>query len=171
MITTHGAKEVVHGFILVNSAPTTVLFNPRGSHSFISSQYVEDHKITMLPMRKPIIVKSPRGEMKANYKCPRLSLDIKGVKFEANLIVLELVDIDVILGMGWISACKGVIKYAQRSVLLTTPSGERIEYEGIQPVPEDNVDKKRKEVSTEQELGSNQHSNSTTLSRPAPIPS
>ena len=46
-------------------------------------------------------------------------------------------DIDVILGMGWLSACKGVIKYAQRSVLLTTPSGERIEYEGIQPAPEE----------------------------------
>ena len=30
-----------------------------------------------------------------------------------------------------------MIKYAQRSVLLTTPSGERIEYEGIQPAPEE----------------------------------
>ena len=90
--------------------------------------------------------------MKANRKCSRVSLNIKGVKFEANLIVLELVDIDVILGMGWLSACKGVIKYAQRSVLLTTPSGERIEYEGIQHVHEDNMDKKRKEVSPELEL-------------------
>ena len=39
--------------------------------------------------------------------------------------------------MGWLSACKGVIKYAQRSVLLTTLSGERIEYEGIRPTPEE----------------------------------
>ena len=39
--------------------------------------------------------------------------------------------------MGWLSACKGVIKYAQHSVLLPTPSGERIEYEGIQPAPEE----------------------------------
>ena len=38
------------------------------------------------------------------------------------IIVLELMDIDLILGMGWMSACKGVIKYAQRSLLLTTPS-------------------------------------------------
>ena len=49
-------------------------------------------------------------------------------------------DIDVILGKGWLSACKGVIKYAQRSVLLTTPLGERIEYEGIQPAPEEYED-------------------------------
>ena len=45
-----------------------------------------------------------------------------------------------ILGKGWLSACKGVIKYAQRLVLLTTPSGERIEYEGIQPAPEEYED-------------------------------
>ena len=30
-----------------------------------------------------------------------------------------------------------MIKYAQHLVLLTTPSGERIEYEGIQPAPEE----------------------------------
>ena len=46
-------------------------------------------------------------------------------------------DIDVILGKGWVYACKGVIKYAQCSMLLTTPLGERIEYEGNQPAPEE----------------------------------
>ena len=55
----------------------------------------------------------------------------------ANLIVLDLMDIDVILGKGWLSACNGVIKYAQCSVLLITPPGERIEYDGIQPAPEE----------------------------------
>ena len=49
-------------------------------------------------------------------------------------------DIDVILGNGWLSACKGVIKYAQRSVLLTKPPGERIEYEGIRHVPKEYED-------------------------------
>ena len=170
MITTHGAKEVVYGFIPVNSASAIVLFDPRASHSFISSAYVKEHEIAMLPIRRPVIVKTPEGEMKANRICPRVSLNIKGVKFEANLIVLELVDIDVILGIGWLSACEGVIKYAQRLVLLTAPSGERIEYEGIQHVPEDKVDKKGKEVSPESESGSNQHSSSITSSHLAPIP-
>jgi len=114
-----------------------VLFDPSASHSFISREYVEEHKITMLPMSKPLIVDPRGGEMKANRICPKVSVDIKGVNFEANLIVLELMDIDVILGKGWLSACKGVIKYAQRSVLLTTLSGKRIEYEGIQPSPEE----------------------------------
>ena len=58
------------------------------------------HKITMLPMRKPLIVNSLGGEKKANRICPKVSLNIKGKNFEANLIVLELMDIDVILGIG-----------------------------------------------------------------------
>ena len=87
MTTTHGAKEVVYGFIPVNSTPTIVLFDPSASHSFISSAYVKEHKITMLPMRKPVIVKSLGGVMKANRICPKVSLNIKGKNFEANLIV------------------------------------------------------------------------------------
>jgi hypothetical protein len=59
------------------------------------------------------------------------------VKFEAKLIVLELIEIDVILGKCWLLACNGVINYAQHSVLLTTRSGERIEYVGVQPAPEE----------------------------------
>ena len=123
--------------IAVSSDTTMVLFDPSASHSFISREYVEEHKITMLPMRKPLIVNSLGGEKKTNHICLKVSLNIKGKNFEANLIVLELMDIDVILGNEWLSTCKGVIKYAQHSVLLTTPSGERIEYEGIQPAPEE----------------------------------
>ena len=111
MITTHGAKEVIYGLIAVSSATAMVLFDPSASHSFISSAYVEDHKITMLPMRKPLIVNSPGGEKMANRICPKVSLNIKGKNFEANLIVSELMDIDI-LGKGWLSACKGVIEYA-----------------------------------------------------------
>ena len=119
LITTHGAKEVVVGFILVNSAPAMVLFDPSASHLFIPRECVEGHKITMLPMRKLVIVKSRGGEKKANRICPKVSLDIRGKNFEANLIILELMDIDVILGKGWLSACKEVIEYAQRFLLLT----------------------------------------------------
>ena len=136
-ITTQGAKEVIYGLIAVSLDIAMVLFDPNASHSFISREYVEEHKITMLSMRKPLIVNTLGGEKKANRLCPKVSLNIKGKNFEANLIVLELMDIDVILGNGWLSACKGVINCVQRAVLLTTPSGKRIEYEGTQPTPEE----------------------------------
>ena len=74
LITTHEGKEVVYGLIAVSLDIAMVLFDPSASHSFISSAYVEDRKITMLPMRKPVIVNSPGGEMKANRICEKLAL-------------------------------------------------------------------------------------------------
>jgi hypothetical protein len=65
--------------------------------------------------------------MKASYKCDNVSLKILGRDFRANLIILELRGIDVILGMGWLTACDAVIQCAKRSILLTIPVGERIE--------------------------------------------
>ena len=58
MITTRGAKEVIYDLIAVNSATAMVLFDPSASYSFISREYVEEHKITIFPMRKPLIVNS-----------------------------------------------------------------------------------------------------------------
>jgi hypothetical protein len=78
MTTIHGAKEVMYGLIPVSLGNAMVLFDPSASHSFISRQHVEDHKIIMLPRRKTVIINSPRGEMKADRICPKVSLDIKG---------------------------------------------------------------------------------------------
>ena len=87
LITTHGAKEVIYGLIAVSSDTAMVLFDSSASHSFISWEYMEEHKITVLPMRKTLIVNSIGGEKKANRICPKVSLNIKGKNFEANLIV------------------------------------------------------------------------------------
>jgi hypothetical protein len=51
-----------------------------------------------------------------------------GRDFRANLIILDSKGIDVILGMGWLTACDAVIQCAKRSVLLTSPPGERFEF-------------------------------------------
>jgi hypothetical protein len=51
-----------------------------------------------------------------------------GRDFRANLIILDSKGIDVILGMGWLTVCDVVIQFAKRSVLLTSPTGERFEF-------------------------------------------
>jgi hypothetical protein len=75
-----------------------------------------------------MLVTSPRGELKAIYKCDNVHLKIVGRDFHANLIILDSKGIDVILGMGWLTACDAVIQCAKRSVLLTSPAGERFEF-------------------------------------------
>jgi hypothetical protein len=80
---------VVLGTFLVNSIPATVLFDPRASHSFITDQFVTKHNLSMSSMKNPLIVSSPGGETKTGYICPQVKINIMGVDFLANLVVLR----------------------------------------------------------------------------------
>jgi hypothetical protein len=75
-----------------------------------------------------MIVSSSGGDMLARQLCPQVNLKIRGVDFVTNLIVLESKDIDVILGMDWLSKHKVLIDYAKKSVKLTTQDGKELEF-------------------------------------------
>jgi hypothetical protein len=51
-----------------------------------------------------------------------------GVDFVADLIVLESKDIDIILGMDWLSKHEVLIDCGKKSVTLTTPHGMELEF-------------------------------------------
>jgi hypothetical protein len=58
---------------------------------------------------------------------------IQGLPFTADLTVLPSEGIDVILGMDWLTAHKGVISCLPRLVTLEHPSGKKIEVEPLKP--------------------------------------
>jgi len=62
---------------------------------------------------------------------------VKGLNFEVNLVVLEPMEVDIVLGRGWLTAYHGDIDCTQCSVSLTTPSGDRFVYEGTRPHPKE----------------------------------
>jgi predicted aspartyl protease len=118
---------------LVNSAPASDLFDSEASHSFISAEVVAKHGIPVHSMSNHMLVSSPGGNMKAMYQCLSVSLKIVGREFCANFIVLDPKGIDIILGMGWLSKVGAVIECAKRSVILTSPEGERFEFVATLP--------------------------------------
>jgi hypothetical protein len=59
---------------------------------------------------------------------PKRQFQDYGQEFCANFVVLGSKGIDIILGMGWLSKVDAVIQCAKRSVLLTSPEGERFEF-------------------------------------------
>jgi hypothetical protein len=80
---------VVLGMFPVNSIPSIVLFDSGASHSFITDQFVAKHNLSMSSMKNPLIVSSLGGEMKTCYICPQVKINIMGVDFLANLVVLK----------------------------------------------------------------------------------
>jgi predicted aspartyl protease len=71
--------------------------------------------------------------MKAMYQCLGVSFKIVGREFHANFIVLDSKGIDIILGMRWLSKVDAVIQCAKRSVILTSPEGERFVFMATLP--------------------------------------
>src|SRR6266508_931016 len=112
------ANDVVLGEFLVNSVLATVLFDSGASHSFISAKFAAKHKIPMVPLKKPLITRSPGADIKCQLGCPQVKILISGVEFLADLVVLESLEIDVILGMDWLAQNKGTIACATREVTL-----------------------------------------------------
>jgi hypothetical protein len=72
------ALDVVFGMFLANSNPTTVLFDSRATHSFISSRFVGIHNLPIATMKHTMLVSSPGGEMKTRQLCPTVSVTIRG---------------------------------------------------------------------------------------------
>jgi hypothetical protein len=131
------APGVVLGTFPINSVPATVLFDSGASYSFITEQFVAKHGIPISSMKIHLLVSSLNGEMKSTHVCPRVNLKIMGIDFQVDLVVLTSSGIDVILGMNWLGECDGIILCAKKSVLLTSPQGDRIEVVATTPSKEE----------------------------------
>jgi hypothetical protein len=97
-------------------------------HSFITDHFVAKHNMHVSPMKKPLLVSSPGGDMKASHLCPQVNLKIMGLDFPSNLVVLKSWGIDVILGMDRLRKYDGVIQCREKLVHLTSPQGDIIEF-------------------------------------------
>jgi hypothetical protein len=62
-------------------------------------------------------------------------VEIRGIAFPANLIVMGTQGIDVILGMNWLDKYHAVISCDKRTIKLMSPLGEEVVTELVSPEP------------------------------------
>src|SRR5207237_2815228 len=117
----------------VNSAPATVLFDSGASHSFISSKFAANHGIPTVFLKKPLLTQSPGGSIRCLLECPRVKILLSGVEFLTDLVVLDSMEIDVILGMDWLSHHHSNISCSDRKVTVTNHQGIKVECQSQGP--------------------------------------
>jgi hypothetical protein len=100
------APDVAVGMFLVESHPAKVLFDTGAIHSFISRSWVEAHNIPMEPMIPPLRVNLVGGKVQSDKMCSNLRIEIRGIYFPANLVVMSTQGLDVVLGMNWLHKTK-----------------------------------------------------------------
>nr|AAO37503.1 retrotransposon protein, putative, Ty3-gypsy sub-class [Oryza sativa Japonica Group] len=128
------APEVILGTFPVNSTPAVILFDSGATHSFISKLFAGAHGLSLVKLKIPMRVHTPGGGMTTTHYCPAVTVEIQGLIFPANLILLESKDLDVILGMDWLTRHRGVIDCASRTIKLTNAKGEVVIFQS--PVPQ-----------------------------------
>jgi hypothetical protein len=65
--------------------------------------------------------------------CPNLRIEIRGIDFPANLVVMGTQGLDVIRGMNWLHKNQATISCDKRTVKLVSPSGKEVVCELYMP--------------------------------------
>ena len=98
------ASAVVTGMISVFDRDAHILIDPGATHSFISMGFISNVNVESQPIDCNIVVSLPTGDSRlaeSVYMDSRVI--IGGQEFLADLILLDIYEFDVILGMDWLS--------------------------------------------------------------------
>jgi hypothetical protein len=120
------AQDVAVGMFPVESHPAKVLFDTGDTHSFVSTTWVEAHNIPIEPMVPPLRLNLVGRKVQSNRIRPNLRIEIRGIDFPANLVVMGTQGLDVILRINWLHRNKATVSCDKRTVKLVSPSGKEV---------------------------------------------
>src|ERR1041385_1040671 len=91
--------DVFVGMFPINNIPAAILFDSGATDSFLSWGFATQNNFSVSFLDEPVVVKTPRGILRASAVCKDLVIEIYGVKFPASLMLLESKGLDAILGV------------------------------------------------------------------------
>ncbi|XP_043725642.1 uncharacterized protein LOC122672212 [Telopea speciosissima] len=122
---------VITGMISVCSLPAYVLFDSRASHSFILPSFAEKLPIEPAVLEQKLMVRTSTGSKveldRSFHSCP---VRVSDYGLEANLIILDMKDFDVILGMDWLSMHGASLICEERKILFRTGEDNEFVFKG-----------------------------------------
>ncbi|KAL0561176.1 hypothetical protein IC582_001596 [Cucumis melo] len=125
------AGTVVTGTFPVLGHYALVLSDSGSSHSFISSAFVLHARLVVEPLHHVLSVSTPSGEcMLSKEKVKACQIEIAGHMIDVTLLVLDMLDFDVILGMDWIAANHVSIDCSRMEVAFNPPLMASFKFKG-----------------------------------------
>ena len=83
------------GTFSVEYHSANALFDIGATHSFVTASWVESQNIPIAPMYPPMRVSLVAGRTQTDRFCPSAKVQIKGIEFSADLIVMGNQDITI----------------------------------------------------------------------------
>ena len=108
-----------------------MLFDFGASHSFIVASVVRELGLEVETLEKPLYVSSPLGtRVSIDLICRGCELGISGILLTVDLRVIDMSEVDVILGMDWLTAYRVVIDCEHKRVTAYTQDGTCVTFQG-----------------------------------------
>ncbi|KAJ1433763.1 Zinc finger, CCHC-type [Sesbania bispinosa] len=127
------SNAVVTGILSICSRDAHVLFDPGATHSFVSLSFATQLGKSPSSLDETLAVTTLVGEiLLADCVYRSCVVSIEGKELFANLIALDMVDFDVILGMDWLASHYATLDCHNKVVKFEMPGESAFSFQGEQ---------------------------------------
>jgi len=117
-----GSGNLVMGYYVISGMKCCVLYDSGATHSFVSLACVERLGLSVRELQCELVVSTPAsGLVRTSSLCARCPVEVEGCRYRVNLICLPLQELEVILGMDWLSATRVLIDCREKKLLFPNP--------------------------------------------------
>ncbi|XP_070015782.1 uncharacterized protein [Nicotiana sylvestris] len=125
------SAEVITGILLVCSHNAYAIMDPGSTFSYMTPYFAINLGLEPEQLSEPFLVSTPVGEsVKVTIVYRGCIVSVQGRNTKADLIELEMVDFDVIIGMDWLYSCYAMLDCHAKIVRFQFPNEEVLEWEG-----------------------------------------
>ncbi|XP_070023683.1 uncharacterized protein [Nicotiana sylvestris] len=130
------SNAVVTSILSICSFDALALIDPGSTHSYVSSYFALRFNRQPELLNDPFLVVNPVGEsLLAKYVYRACQIRVEGRDTLTNLIVLDMIDLDMLMGMDWLSSCYTIVDCHAKIVKFEIPNEPSFVLKGGQ-VPE-----------------------------------
>ncbi|CAL2266192.1 unnamed protein product [Prunus armeniaca] len=121
----------VGGMLPIFGIPARVLIDPGATHSFVAHSFAHNANARLTALREELAISVPTGDVFTVGVVYRGSMVLVGdVILEADLIPLDMVDLNVILGMDWLAKNHASVDCFRKEVILRSPERPEVTFCG-----------------------------------------
>jgi len=128
-----GSGNLVIGHCLIVGKACCVLYDSGVTHYFVSNACVERLGLPVCELQCELAVSTPAsGLVRTSSLCARCPVEVEGRRYKVNLICLPLQELEVILGMDWLSANHILIDCREKRLLFpNSKESELLSSQGV----------------------------------------
>ncbi|XP_070006399.1 uncharacterized protein [Nicotiana sylvestris] len=125
------SDAVITGIISIGGRDALVLFELGSTYSYVLSLFARFLVISPEPLGTPVHVSTLVGNfVVVDWIYRSCVVNFYGLETRADLLLLDMIDFEVILGMYWLSPYHAILDCHAKTVILAMPGVLRLEWKG-----------------------------------------